>query len=181
MTTAQATATSGLSARVSLDRDSTANVTTLLLMFRLFLRDVKLLRQRSPNYSCSHCNSLQKGWISYSTSLWKKQDKLEPYDSRRIIFSGIQPTGVPHLGNYLGALRQWVKIQNEASQDTTLIYSIVDLHAITIKQNRDYLEKWRRETLISLLSVGLDPERSIIFFQSDVGHSQNPAAAVLSV
>ncbi|KAF1851092.1 tryptophanyl-tRNA synthetase [Cucurbitaria berberidis CBS 394.84] len=87
---------------------------------------------------------------------------------KQVIFSGIQPTGVPHLGNYLGALRQWVKLQDEASPDTTLLFSIVDLHAITIKQNPTQLALWRKEMLASLLAVGLDPKRCIIFAQSSV-------------
>jgi tryptophanyl-tRNA synthetase len=87
---------------------------------------------------------------------------------QKVIFSGIQPTGVPHLGNYLGALRQWAKLQNSASPDTTLLFSIVDLHAITIKQDPRELATWRKEMLASLLAVGLDPKRSIIFAQSSV-------------
>ncbi|KAH6866828.1 tryptophanyl-tRNA synthetase [Alternaria rosae] len=87
---------------------------------------------------------------------------------KKVIFSGIQPTGVPHLGNYLGALRQWVKLQDEASPDTTLLFSIVDLHAITIKQDPSELARWRKEMLASLLAVGLDPKRCIIFAQSSV-------------
>jgi tryptophanyl-tRNA synthetase len=90
------------------------------------------------------------------------------HGSKRVIFSGIQPTGVPHLGNYLGALREWVKLQNEASPDTTLLFSIVDLHAITIKQDPLQLARWRKEMLASLLAVGLDPKRCIIFAQSSV-------------
>jgi hypothetical protein len=90
------------------------------------------------------------------------------HGSKRVIFSGIQPTGVPHLGNYLGALRQWVKLQDEASPDTTLLFSIVDLHAITIKQDPVQLAKCRKEMLASLLAVGLDPRRCIIFAQSSV-------------
>ncbi|KAF2128576.1 tryptophanyl-tRNA synthetase [Dothidotthia symphoricarpi CBS 119687] len=90
------------------------------------------------------------------------------HGKKQVIFSGIQPTGVPHLGNYLGALRQWVKLQNDASPDTTLLFSIVDLHAITIKQDPRELAQWRREMLASLLAVGLDPKRSIIFAQSSV-------------
>ncbi|KAF2474309.1 tryptophanyl-tRNA synthetase [Lindgomyces ingoldianus] len=86
----------------------------------------------------------------------------------RVIFSGIQPTGVPHLGNYLGALRQWVTLQDAAAPDETLLYAIVDLHAITLKQDPAQLRQWRREMLASLLAVGLDPKRSIIFCQSDV-------------
>lgn len=87
---------------------------------------------------------------------------------RQVIFSGIQPTGVPHLGNYLGALQQWVRIQDKAPAATTLIYSIVDLHAITVRQDAGQLRRWKRETLAILLAVGLDPQRSTIFYQSAV-------------
>lgn len=86
----------------------------------------------------------------------------------QVIFSGIQPTGVPHLGNYLGALREWVKLQHHASDDTTLIYSLVDLHAITVRQDPKQLRQWKRESLAMLLAIGLDPKRSTIFHQSDV-------------
>ena len=89
--------------------------------------------------------------------------------SPRVIFSGIQPTGVPHLGNYLGAMQQWVKLQNEASSNTSLIYSVVDLHAITVHQNPGALRTAKREMLAALLAVGLDPQKCTIFFQSDVG------------
>lgn len=92
----------------------------------------------------------------------------EKHPKKQVIFSGIQPTGVPHLGNYLGALRQWVKLQNDAGPDTTLLFSIVDLHAITIKQNPTELARWRKEMLASLLAVGLDPKKCIIFAQSSV-------------
>ncbi len=87
----------------------------------------------------------------------------------KVVFSGIQPTGIPHIGNYLGALRQWVSLQNEASPDDTLIYSIVDLHAHTVPQNPEQLRRWKQESLATLLAVGLDPIRSIIFYQSAVG------------
>jgi tryptophanyl-tRNA synthetase len=91
----------------------------------------------------------------------------------QVIFSGIQPTGVPHLGNYLGALRQWAKLQTESPSDATLIYSVVDLHAITIRQDPRQLRQWRKEMVASLLAVGLDPKRSIIFCQSAVpAHSE---------
>jgi tryptophanyl-tRNA synthetase len=86
----------------------------------------------------------------------------------KTIFSGIQPTGVPHLGNYLGALRQWVKLQDEAESSTRLIYSLVDLHAITIRQDPAQLRQWKKESLAMLLAIGLDPNRSIIFHQSEV-------------
>ena len=107
---------------------------------------------------CSRCVR------SYSVA-WPPKEKQ---GTKQVIFSGIQPTGVPHLGNYLGALRQWVMLQNNASPDTTLLFSIVDLHAITIKQDPHQLATWRKEMLASLLAVGLDPKRCIIFAQSSV-------------
>lgn len=99
------------------------------------------------------------------------QQTLRPHTSNskaHVIFSGIQPTGVPHLGNYLGALQQWVQLQKKASPSTHLLYSIVDLHAITSSQDAEQLRRWKRETLATLLAIGLDPERSTIFYQSAV-------------
>lgn len=86
----------------------------------------------------------------------------------RVIFSGIQPTGVPHLGNYVGALRQWVQLQHQEPASTKLIYSIVDLHAITTPQRPEKLRKCKREALAALLAIGIDPERATIFYQSSV-------------
>lgn len=89
-------------------------------------------------------------------------------DDRRIIFSGIQPTGVPHLGNYLGALRSWVELQDVSKHGDLNYYCVVDLHALTQPQDPAKLLRWRVETFASLLAVGLDPKRSNIFFQSQV-------------
>ncbi|SCV30224.1 related to tryptophan-tRNA ligase, mitochondrial [Fusarium fujikuroi] len=90
----------------------------------------------------------------------------------RVIFSGIQPTGIPHLGNYAGALRQWVKLQ-EGHKEDKLIYSIVDLHAITTPQPADVLRKSKREALAALLAIGIDPEKVTLFYQSSVpAHSE---------
>ncbi|KAK0629822.1 hypothetical protein B0T17DRAFT_526647 [Bombardia bombarda] len=90
-----------------------------------------------------------------------------------VIFSGIQPTGVPHLGNYLGALQQWRRMQDSAAADTKLLFSIVDLHAITMPRPRGLLRQWKREMFAALLAIGLDPSRSIIFYQSMVpAHSE---------
>ncbi|KAI0849348.1 hypothetical protein F5Y00DRAFT_252803 [Daldinia vernicosa] len=87
----------------------------------------------------------------------------------RVIFSGIQPTGVPHLGNYLGALKPWKKLQDDAEPEDKLFFSVVDLHAITMPQDASSLRLRRREMLASLLAVGLDPDKgSTIFFQSSV-------------
>ena len=95
-----------------------------------------------------------------------------------VIFSGIQPTGVPHLGNYLGALQPWARLQTEALPSTRLLFSIVDLHAITHAQDADRLRRWKRETLATLLAVGLDPERSTIFYQSSVCSHESSTAQI---
>ena len=104
----------------------------------------------------------------FSWSCKQRQRLRTSHTNDRVIFSGIQPTGIPHIGNYLGALQQWVRLQNEALPSTRLLYSIVDLHAITTHQDADQLRRWKRETLATLLAVGLDPERSTIFYQSAV-------------
>lgn len=90
---------------------------------------------------------------------------------KKRIFSGIQPTNTPHLGNYLGALQYWVKLQDEYD----CIYSIVDLHSITIRQDPVKLKKQINESYALLLAMGLDPEKSTVFVQ---GH--NPQHAELS-
>ncbi|MGI8732877.1 MAG: tryptophan--tRNA ligase [Pyrinomonadaceae bacterium] len=80
------------------------------------------------------------------------------------IFSGVKPTGPLHLGNYLGALRNWVELQREYES----FFCIVNLHAITIPVERDYLAELTREIARLYLAVGLDPTISTIFIQSDV-------------
>ncbi len=84
------------------------------------------------------------------------------------VFSGIQPTGIPHLGNYLGALRQWVRLQDAALPGQRLVFCIADLHAITTTLAESHLPRARRQTLAMLLAIGLDPERCTIFYQSAV-------------
>jgi tryptophanyl-tRNA synthetase len=81
------------------------------------------------------------------------------------IFSGIQPTGEKHLGNYIGAIRQYVEGQDRADP---AIYCIVDLHAITVAFDPDELRKRLYDTTAILLASGLDPERCVLFRQSDV-------------
>ena len=80
------------------------------------------------------------------------------------IFSGVQPTGNLHLGNYLGAIKNWVGMQN----DYECIYCIVDLHAITVAQDPAELTANTREVTAGLVAAGIDPKRSIIFNQSQV-------------
>ncbi|KAK0666179.1 putative mitochondrial tryptophanyl-tRNA synthetase [Cercophora samala] len=98
----------------------------------------------------------------------KKKSFTKNESQPKVIFSGIQPTGVPHLGNYLGALKQWKDMQDSSHHSDTLFFSIVDLHALTIPGNADKLRRDRREMLTSLLAIGLNPERSTIFYQSSV-------------
>ena len=81
------------------------------------------------------------------------------------IFSGIQPSGVPTLGNYLGALQHWVRLQDGADE---CLYCVVDLHAITGWQDPFLLAAQTREMTAALLACGIDPERSILFHQSAV-------------
>ena len=87
------------------------------------------------------------------------------------IFSGVQPTGNLHLGNYIGAIKNFVELQKE--KDTKCIYCVVDLHAVTIKQDPNILKNNIRETTSSFLASGIDTKRSIIFNQSSVSaHSE---------
>jgi tryptophanyl-tRNA synthetase len=80
------------------------------------------------------------------------------------IFSGIQPSGIPQLGNYLGALRHWVALQ----RDHHCLYCVVDLHAITTWQDPAQLTTQTREVAAALIACGIDPERHILFHQSAV-------------
>lgn len=83
---------------------------------------------------------------------------------RRRVFSGMQPSGEAHLGNYLGALRRWVEMQDRHE----CIFCVVDDHAITAGGDPRELPKNVVDLAVSFLAVGLDPERSIVFVQSDV-------------
>ncbi|HEY2026107.1 MAG TPA: tryptophan--tRNA ligase [Gemmatimonadaceae bacterium] len=80
------------------------------------------------------------------------------------IFSGIQPSGELHVGNYLGAVKNWVALQNEAES----IFCIVDYHAITIPYEPAQLRIRRREMALGLLAAGIDPTKASLFVQSDV-------------
>lgn len=80
------------------------------------------------------------------------------------VFSGIQPTGNIHLGNYLGALRQFVELQNTDE----CVYCIVDMHAITVPKPAEQLRESILDVAALYLAVGIDPEKAIVFVQSDV-------------
>ena len=93
------------------------------------------------------------------------------------IFSGVQPTGNLHLGNYLGAIKNFVELNN--NKENKCIFCVVDLHAITVKQNPNDLRDNIRETVATFVASGIDPKKSIIFNQSRVSaHSE--AAWILS-
>ena len=85
-------------------------------------------------------------------------------EQKKRIFSGMQPSGVITLGNYLGALKNWTKLQDEYD----CLYCIVDMHAITVRQDPVKLRKQARDLLEQYLAVGLDPEKNIIYYQSHV-------------
>ena len=90
---------------------------------------------------------------------------------KKTIFSGIQPSQIPHIGNYIGAMRNWVSLQDEAN----CIYCVVDMHAITVRQDPEFLRGRSRDMIALFVAIGLDPEKNILYIQSHV-----PAHAQLS-
>ena len=95
----------------------------------------------------------------------------------RKIFSGVQPTGNLHLGNYLGAIKNFVELNNDP--ENKCVFCVVDLHAITTNQDPKELKNNIRETVATFIACGIDPKKSIIFNQSQVSaHSE--AAWILS-
>src|SRR3989344_2191063 len=84
--------------------------------------------------------------------------------AKKRTFSGIQPSGTLHIGNYFGALKQWVAHQEQYD----CVYALVDYHALTTLKNPQQLREFTREATLDLLGVGIDPVRSILFKQSDV-------------
>jgi len=90
-------------------------------------------------------------------------------DDKKTIFSGIQPTGCITLGNYVGALKNWVKLQD----DYNCIFSVVDLHSITVRQDSADLRKRCMDFLCQYLAAGINGEENIVFFQSHAsGHAE---------
>ncbi len=96
---------------------------------------------------------------------------------KKKIFSGVQPTGNLHLGNYLGAIKNFVNLNNDKNNEC--LFCVVDLHAITVKQDPKILKDNIRETVATFIASGIDPKKNIIFNQSKVpAHSE--AAWILS-
>ncbi|CUM63403.1 uncharacterized protein PRCAT00000977001 [Priceomyces carsonii] len=98
----------------------------------------------------------------------KLVESIPEFAPKSTIFSLIQPTGKIHLGNYLGAVRNWKDISDYKKPDSTVIFGTADLHAITLPQDPDSLRKWRYETLASLVSSGINPEKCVLYHQSSV-------------
>ena len=90
-------------------------------------------------------------------------------DGKKVLFSGMQATGTLTLGNYLGALQNWVKLSDEYE----CFYSVVDLHSITVRQDPAELRKRARNLLTLYIAAGLDPKKNCIYYQSHVsGHAE---------
>ncbi|HYI24810.1 MAG TPA: hypothetical protein VD767_05315, partial [Thermomicrobiales bacterium] len=100
--------------------------------------------------------------MSADTTTAVSTSTLSPARAR--VFSGIQPSGNFHIGNYLGAIRNWVKQQDQYDN----VFSIVDLHALSLPTTRESMRTNIRNLANLLLASGIDPERSILFVQSDV-------------
>ena len=90
-------------------------------------------------------------------------------DGKKVLFSGMQATGNLTLGNYIGALKNWLELQNEYET----FYSVVDLHSITVRQDPQELRSRARKLLTLYIAAGLDPEKNCIYYQSHVsGHAE---------
>ncbi len=87
---------------------------------------------------------------------------------KKIIFSGIQPSGSITLGNYLGALKNWVDLQNDPESEYECRYCVVDMHAITVRQDPDSLRRRTMETYALLMACGIDATKTLTFVQSHV-------------
>lgn len=85
-------------------------------------------------------------------------------ENKKIIYSAMQPSGIPSLGNYLGALKNWKDLQNEYN----CIYAIANMHAITVRQDPTELRKKTRDLLTLFMAIGIDPKKNILYVQSDV-------------
>ena len=88
---------------------------------------------------------------------------------KKVIFSGIQPTGKITIGNYLGSLKNWIGMQEEFD----CIFCVVDMHSITVRQDPSVLRKRARALLTLYIAAGLDPKKNCIYYQSHVsGHAE---------
>src|SRR5665213_3944026 len=105
---------------------------------------------RARRYVCRHAHRV---WHRISLTM-----------ARSVVFSGIQPTGAIHIGNYFGAIKQWVSGQDDAEN----IFCLVDMHALTVAQDPDVLREQILETATVLIAAGIDQAKSRLFVQSHV-------------
>src|SRR3546814_11184472 len=84
------------------------------------------------------------------------------------VLSGIQQTGNLHLGNYLGAIRNWVRMQDEMDEGSQCFFFLADLHSITVHETREQRIRNVREMAAALIAAGIDPDRSVLFNQARV-------------
>ena len=120
-------------------------------------------RARRPGSSCPRIAGTTARVGDEASSVRPDRAAAKP-----IIFSGIQPTGRKHLGNYIGAIRQYVEGQDRGDP---AIFCVVDLHAISVAYDPAELRERVLDTAAILLAAGLDPERCILFRQSDVART----------
>ncbi|XP_078485996.1 tryptophan--tRNA ligase, mitochondrial-like [Ciona intestinalis] len=114
---------------------------------------------------CLFCAYPKNKFLSkyFSNQVHRKAEQI--INEKRVIFSGIQPTGIPHIGNYLGALKHWVELQNESDD---IYYSIVDLHSLTIPKSRDFMRDSIFNITACLLACGVNPDTTVVYQQSSV-------------
>ena len=104
---------------------------------------------------------LDSGAVSIPTSV--RESTAAPRPTRERVFSGVQPSGLPHIGNYLGAFRNYIAMQ----ETHDAIYCIVDYHALTSTHDGEAIRRNTHEMALGLLALGLDPEKAVLFRQSD--------------
>ncbi|KAN0141243.1 hypothetical protein V8E53_000999 [Lactarius tabidus] len=122
----------------------------------------------APLRPCSSC-ARRPGGLRVAYSRGQRSISTKPdRDTARTIFSGIQPTGIPHLGNYFGALANWVRMQDAAAPEDKLFFSVVGWHALTLPQDPKALLEARTTMIALILASGVDPRRSIVFHQDEV-------------
>uniref|UniRef100_A0A1B6DU64 Tryptophan--tRNA ligase, mitochondrial n=2 Tax=Clastoptera arizonana TaxID=38151 RepID=A0A1B6DU64_9HEMI len=144
----------------------------MLKVFKI-LNQGKVLNNNSFEYilKSKKANVLKDRFLTKHYSTHGKKTKWE-----KKIFSGIQPTGSVHLGNYFGAIEKWIDLQNEGND---VIYCIVDLHSITLPQDPQVLKTNILQMTATLLACGIDPSKAILFRQSDV-HQHTELCWILS-
>ncbi|XP_013383599.1 tryptophan--tRNA ligase, mitochondrial [Lingula anatina] len=125
-------------------------------------RGFRTAMRLSKQCSLTHLSTAKR---TYAETKIKKKPKGIFAKCPPTVFSGIQPTGIPHIGNYLGAIKNWVHMQNTHQR---VLFCIVDLHSVTLPQNPNALRQSIFDTAACLLACGIDPDKAILFQQSDV-------------